>query len=41
MQREHNSEKSVVIMNFTFKFNRNNVITFNGGDDDDDDDVSY
>ena len=30
MRHEHNSEKSVIIMNFTFKFKRNTVTIFNG-----------
>ena len=48
MQHEYKSEKSVIITNFTFNFNRNNLTIFNGDDyndddddDDDDDDVSY
>jgi len=42
MKHEHNSEKSVINMNFTFHFNRNSATIFKGDDCDVDvDDVSY
>ena len=44
MQHEYKSEKSVIITNFTFNFNRHYLTIFKGddyNDDDDDDDVSY